>query len=121
MAAIVSATSPRSISSATPPTWRSSRASRGEYLLAPNLRFDRGIIVSGEQDMKHHRQSRRIVTAVLALSVAVSRAIVPSQAAESAGMYAALPGVNLWFTDTGGSGLPVVLLHANTGTSANWE
>ncbi len=71
--------------------------------------------------MKHHRQSRRIVTAVLALSVAVSRAIVPSQAAESAGMYAALPGVNLWFTDTGGSGLPVVLLHANTGTSANWE
>jgi pimeloyl-ACP methyl ester carboxylesterase len=29
--------------------------------------------------------------------------------------------VKLWFTDTGGSGVPIVLLHANTGTSAVWE
>ena len=36
-------------------------------------------------------------------------------------MYAELPGVKLWFTDTGGTGIPIVLLHANTGTSANWE
>jgi len=36
-------------------------------------------------------------------------------------MYAELPGVNLWFTDTGGTGIPVVLLHANTGTSEAWE
>jgi pimeloyl-ACP methyl ester carboxylesterase len=34
---------------------------------------------------------------------------------------AALPGVRLWFTDTGGSGEPLVLLHANTGTSEIWE
>ena len=34
---------------------------------------------------------------------------------------AALPGVRLWFTDTGGNGEPVVLLHANTGTSESWE
>jgi pimeloyl-ACP methyl ester carboxylesterase len=27
----------------------------------------------------------------------------------------------LWFKDTGGSGQVVILLHANTGTSANWE
>jgi pimeloyl-ACP methyl ester carboxylesterase len=29
--------------------------------------------------------------------------------------------VKLWFTDTGGTGTPIVLLHANTGTSASWE
>jgi len=31
-----------------------------------------------------------------------------------------LPGVRLWFTDTGGHGEPVVLLHAITGTSESW-
>ena len=35
--------------------------------------------------------------------------------------YAELPGVRLWFKDTGGSGVPVVFLHANTGSSQNWE
>jgi pimeloyl-ACP methyl ester carboxylesterase len=34
---------------------------------------------------------------------------------------ASLPGVRLWFTDTGGNGDPIVLLHANTGTSEIWE
>jgi pimeloyl-ACP methyl ester carboxylesterase len=29
--------------------------------------------------------------------------------------------VRLWFTDTGGGGEPVVLMHAITGTSENWE
>jgi pimeloyl-ACP methyl ester carboxylesterase len=36
------------------------------------------------------------------------------------GAYAELPGVKLWFIDTGGQGTPLVLLHANTGTSAVW-
>ncbi len=46
----------------------------------------------------------------------------PSLAAEetSSGMYANLPGVKLWFTDTGGSGTPIVLLHSNTGNSDIW-
>jgi len=35
--------------------------------------------------------------------------------------YAALPGVRLWFKDTGGSGVPVVFLHAGTGSSQVWE
>lgn len=35
--------------------------------------------------------------------------------------HAELPGVRLCFTDTGGDGAPVVLLHANTGTAAAWE
>src|ERR1700679_3630931 len=33
---------------------------------------------------------------------------------------AELPGLKLWFTDTGGAGVPLILLHANTGTSAIW-
>lgn len=41
--------------------------------------------------------------------------------AATAGDYAQLPGVKLWFTDTGGSGIPLVLLHANTGNSDIWE
>ena len=32
-----------------------------------------------------------------------------------------MPGVRLWFTDTGGSGEPIVLMHAITGTSESWE
>lgn len=35
--------------------------------------------------------------------------------------HAELPGVRLSFTDTGGDGPPVVLLHANTGTAETWE
>jgi len=69
--------------------------------------------------MGHHRRSRGIpVTALLVLA---TWPIAPARAAESAGMYAELAGVKLWFTDTGGTSVPVVLLHANTGTSANWE
>ncbi len=36
------------------------------------------------------------------------------------GAHAELPGVKLWFMDTGGTGPPIILLHANTGTSAVW-
>jgi pimeloyl-ACP methyl ester carboxylesterase len=35
--------------------------------------------------------------------------------------YAELPGVRLWYKDAGGSGVPVVVLHSNTGSSQNWE
>jgi pimeloyl-ACP methyl ester carboxylesterase len=37
------------------------------------------------------------------------------------GAHAELPGVKLWFVDTGGAGVPIVLLHPNTGTCAIWE
>jgi len=36
-------------------------------------------------------------------------------------MYADLPGVRLWYRDSGGSGVPVVFLHAATGSSRVWE
>jgi len=32
-----------------------------------------------------------------------------------------LPGVRLWCTDSGGSGVPLVLLHANTGNADSWQ
>jgi len=35
--------------------------------------------------------------------------------------YAALPGVRIWYGDTGGNGVPVVLIHAATGSSRVWE
>jgi len=35
--------------------------------------------------------------------------------------YADLPGVRIWYKDTGGSGVPIVFLHSNTGSSQNWE
>lgn len=38
----------------------------------------------------------------------------------AAGAYAELPGVRLWFTDSGGNGVPIVLLHPNTGNTAVW-
>ena len=41
--------------------------------------------------------------------------------AQSLGTFAALPGVRLWYVDSGGTGVPVVLLHAATGTSSSWE
>jgi pimeloyl-ACP methyl ester carboxylesterase len=62
-------------------------------------------------------------TAVLVLTMLMTAA--PLRAADpiratNEGAFAALPGVKLWYTDTGGKGVPIVLLHANTGTSANW-
>jgi pimeloyl-ACP methyl ester carboxylesterase len=39
----------------------------------------------------------------------------------ASGAYANLPGVKLWFVDTAGSGVPIVLLHPNTGTVEIWE
>lgn len=44
-----------------------------------------------------------------------------SAEAHRSGAYAQLPGVKLWFIDTGGDGAPIVLLHPNTGTVAIWE
>jgi pimeloyl-ACP methyl ester carboxylesterase len=35
--------------------------------------------------------------------------------------YADITGARIWFTDTGGSGIPVVLMHAATGSTRSWE
>jgi pimeloyl-ACP methyl ester carboxylesterase len=35
--------------------------------------------------------------------------------------HAELPGVRLWYTDSGGNGVPLLLLHANTGNADGWQ
>jgi len=45
----------------------------------------------------------------------------PSLADAPAGFFVNLPGVRLWYVDSGGDGTPVVLLHANTGTVEAWR
>jgi pimeloyl-ACP methyl ester carboxylesterase len=44
----------------------------------------------------------------------------PNATPAATGQHVELPGVKLCYTDTGGAGVPVVLLHANTFTSAEW-
>src|SRR5690348_18439356 len=46
---------------------------------------------------------------------------MPAAAENRYGTYADLPGVKLWFVDSGGAGVPIVLLHPNTGTVDIWE
>src|SRR5439155_5476682 len=35
--------------------------------------------------------------------------------------YAQVPGVRIWYKDTGGNGVPVVFMHAATGSSGVWD
>ncbi|MEO8255985.1 MAG: alpha/beta hydrolase [Acidobacteriota bacterium] len=61
------------------------------------------------------RHLPRWIVCVLAAWITAA-APVPAREA-----HADLPGVRIWYTDTGGSGVPVVLLHANTGSSRVWD
>jgi pimeloyl-ACP methyl ester carboxylesterase len=54
----------------------------------------------------------------LVLYLSLLAAVAFSQSRET---YAELPGVRLWYKDTGGNGVPIVFLHSNTGSSQNWE
>jgi hypothetical protein len=64
------------------------------------------------------------ISAIAAVMVGLALILpAPMCAAENSpsGRNAELPGVKLWFTDTGGTGTPIVLLHANTGTRRGGE
>src|ERR1700744_1085690 len=63
---------------------------------------------------------RKSVAGLFVLALFSQTAPAAHPADDPAGTYAELPGVKLWFTDSGGTGAPIVLLHANTGTSAIW-
>jgi pimeloyl-ACP methyl ester carboxylesterase len=68
--------------------------------------------------MRQLVSAARMLAAILvvwALSGSGPAAQTPREA------FADLPGVRLWFTDTGGSGEPVVLMHPITGTSEIWQ
>src|SRR5580658_6337635 len=46
---------------------------------------------------------------------------VASLSAQTREAYATVPGAKIFYRDTGGSGVPVILLHAATGSSRVWE
>jgi pimeloyl-ACP methyl ester carboxylesterase len=65
-----------------------------------------------------------VIVARLALALVACGSGLAAQApvgGEPAGAFASVPGRRLWYTDTGGSGTPVVLLHAASGSSLMWE
>jgi pimeloyl-ACP methyl ester carboxylesterase len=64
------------------------------------------------------RCARLIVTAVLWL-YAYPLAALSAQSVHEAS--AQLPGARIFYQDSGGSGIPIVFLHAATGTSRVWE
>ena len=57
----------------------------------------------------------------LVLCASLFGAFVAAQNREPAGAFATLPGRRLWYVDTGGTGTPVVLLHAASGSIVMWE
>jgi pimeloyl-ACP methyl ester carboxylesterase len=63
------------------------------------------------------------LAAAVGLALGCLTSPLPAHGAEvsPSGHYVELPGVKLWFVDTGGAGTPIMLLHANTGTSVSWE
>jgi pimeloyl-ACP methyl ester carboxylesterase len=66
------------------------------------------------------RRRAFLVGALGAVAMGSQKAKAANAADKLLGTSAELPGVKLWFTDTGGTGVPLILLHANTGTSAVW-
>jgi pimeloyl-ACP methyl ester carboxylesterase len=59
-----------------------------------------------------------VIPATRVLGAPQSAARSPAALHESA---VDLPGVRLWYADSGGSGVPVVFMHAATGSVRNWE
>jgi pimeloyl-ACP methyl ester carboxylesterase len=57
----------------------------------------------------------------LALAAMFGLETGPQQSAPARETYAEVSGARIWFKDTGGNGVPVIFLHAATGTVRNWE
>jgi pimeloyl-ACP methyl ester carboxylesterase len=55
------------------------------------------------------------------VSTAIGAVLCSQTVAQPREASADLPGVRLWFTDSGGSGAPIVFVHAATGSSRVWE
>src|SRR6187431_1677578 len=59
--------------------------------------------------------------AQVALIVSLALALQAASPPPPREAFADLPGVRLCYRDTGGDGIPVVLMHAATGSSRVWE
>ena len=62
----------------------------------------------------------QIVAMLLAADTATSRAQVAPGRVPREG-FASVPGARLYYTDSGGTGTPIVLLHAATGSTSAWQ
>src|SRR2546422_7381089 len=72
---------------------------------------------------RRHRRSWASVVAILQVGLCQTLwssepVQAPSRASET---YAELPGVRVWYSDSNGGGVPVVFIHAATGSSRMWE
>jgi pimeloyl-ACP methyl ester carboxylesterase len=68
-------------------------------------------------------QARAFVTA-LGLGLAMGMAALLAPATATAQMkegHAPIPGARIWYQDSGGNGVPVVFLHAGSGSMRMWE
>ena len=76
-----------------------------------------------EEDKMRPFQRWLVVVAILGIFGSFGSEVVLAQGrpAPARETYADLPGVRIWYKDTGGSGVPVVFLHAATGSSQVWE
>src|SRR5213593_4416714 len=62
--------------------------------------------------------SMQFLKLTFAISIFAAQTPKPATAYEG---YAQLSGVRIWYKDTGGSGVPVVFMHAATGSSRVWD
>ena len=95
-------------------------------LFAVHLRYLRHLWMLRNGDVSVKSRLIAAITAVLGVAAwifcgGVTPAAAQAQAAEAQEGFAELPGVRIWYKDTGGGGVPVVFMHAATGTSQNWE
>jgi len=103
-------------------------AIRTSWHRLPFARIVDGVPGSGLMVVVERIRSTRVLAAATAVGLVcaihpAARTPVAAQRAESSARqaFADLPGVRLWFSDTGGRGEPVVLMHAITGTSEIWQ
>ena len=64
---------------------------------------------------------RTRIAAVIVTFIFSVLPILPQTPAPAREAFAELPGVRLWYRDAGGNGIPIVVLHSNTGSTRNWD
>src|SRR6266545_82231 len=88
-----------------------------EPILTPKNRDGRSAMLSNRMRGGRFKAAAGFVSLIASLML-----VSPSaQGADMSGAFVELPNAQLWATDTGGTGDPVILLHANTGTSEAWQ
>src|SRR5215470_1349716 len=81
------------------------------------------IVMGRGATMPNVMRSGHVKAAGVFITLIASLMIVSpgAKGAEMSGAFVELPNAKLWVVDTGGTGEPVILLHANTGTADAWQ